>query len=70
MRLHPTQPLNPTQIEPETITKEDGSKVALAVGIDFPTQFGVFQAELAPRTFKDKAGQEILSSDISIGLCL
>ena len=54
-------------IIPEPAVTEDGSKVALAVGIDFPTQFGVLQAELAPRTFKDKAGQEILSSDISIG---
>ena len=56
----------PDRAEDGTKT-EDGSKVALAVGIDFPTQFGVFQLELAPQTFKDKEGQEILSSDLTIG---
>ena len=39
-------------IIPEPTVTEEGSKVALAVGIDFPTKFGVLQAELAPRTFK------------------
>ena len=46
---------------------EKGSDIVLAIGIDFPTKIGVFQAELAPHTFRDKAGQEILSSNFTIG---
>ena len=45
----------------------DGSDIVLAIGIDFLTKIGIFQAELAPHTFRDKTGQEILSSNFTIG---
>ena len=47
---------------------EKGSDIALAVGIDFLTKIGVFQAELAPRSFKPKkGGKEYLSSNFTLG---
>ena len=47
---------------------EKGSDIVLAVGIDFLTKIGVFQAELAPRSFKPKeGGEEYLSSNFTLG---
>ena len=46
---------------------DSGIALAVAVGVDFPTKFGVLQAEIAPRSFEDKAGKEILSSTLNIG---
>ena len=48
-------------------TPTSGTALALAVGIDFPTQFGVLQAEIAPRSFEGATGKEILSSDLNVG---
>ena len=50
-----------------TTTPTSGTALALAVGIDFPTQFGVLQVEIAPRSFENAAKKEILSSDLTFG---
>ena len=52
----------------ETLDSEDGSSLAVAVGMDFPTSVGVFQAELAPQRFKfEGADEDFVSSNFTIG---
>ena len=58
---------DPRITAPSTDAGDSGLALAVAVGIDFPTKFGVLQAEIAPRSFEDKAGKEILSSTLNIG---
>ena len=58
---------DPRLTAPSTDAGDSGLALAVAVGIDFPTKFGVLQAEIAPRSFEDKAGKEILSSTLNIG---
>ena len=50
-----------------TDASDSGLALAVAVGVDFPTKFGVLQVEIAPRNFENKAGKEILSSTLNIG---
>ena len=57
----------PAALRSTTTTSSSGSDLALAVGIDFPTKIGVFQAELAPSGFESVTGQELLSSDFTFG---